>query len=79
MTPTSHTRPAFSTLAALTLGLLSALSLPAVAGPTDSVVDVRPETAAALPPTQLEVPEPGTLALVGIGLVGLAWLRRPKG
>jgi hypothetical protein len=78
MNPTSRIRPVLFALAAVTVTLLGALSLPAIAGPNDPVEDVRTRTAPVAPPAAQDLPEPGTLALVGIGLVGLGWLRRSK-
>jgi hypothetical protein len=78
MTTSSRLRPVLFAVAAVSISLLGALSLPAVAGPNDSVVDARPRAAPVEPPAALDLPEPGTLALAGIGLVGLIWLRCRK-
>ncbi len=78
MTTSNRTRPAFAALAAVTLSLLAGVCLPAAAAADDPIEDVRIRTAPVAPPQALEVPEPGTLALVGLGLAGLVWRRSSK-
>ena len=76
MTHAVRTRYASPTLAALTLSLLAALCQSALAAANDPIEDVRIRTAPVTAPAQLAVPEPGTLALVGVGLVGMIVRRR---